>query len=571
MNPQKKFHLILVRPTRYDDDGYPVHWRQTPVPSNSLACMYGIAMDCRARAILGNEVEITIEAVDESNNALQAQEMIQKIKLHGGHGLLALVGVQSNQFPRAMDLASLFVAEKIPVCIGGYHVSGCLAMFSEPPPDLKNAMAKGISLFAGEAEERRFDQVLIDAWQGKLKTIYDYSNQLVELSNQPLPFVPQELVQSSVLTMSSIDLGRGCPFSCSFCCIINVHGQKSRFRTVEDLERIVRLNFEMGTKTIFITDDNFSRNRNWEVFLDKLIELRKDGIVMSYFIQVDVACHRIARFIDKAAMAGIDQIFVGLETINPANLSSIQKKQNNILEYQKMMLAWKKYPIVITAGYIIGLPHDTKESISKDIETIKQRLPIDILNVSILTPLPGSVDHKNLVDAGVQMDADLNKYDLNHRITHHAKMSDAELDNAYEMAWDAFYTPAHMETVLRRMIALGSNKRFTTLERLIYFGVIGRVHGIRSYEASLKRIKNRRDRRPGLPLESFFVFYPKYFFQTFKASFIISFSYYRLYSKMRKMMNDPEKMAYRDLAITPTSQEEIMQSEVLRRIGISTA
>ena len=88
------------------------------------------------------------------------------IRKEGGKALIGLVGVQSNQFPRAVDLARRFIAAGFPVCIGGFHVSGCISMLPEMPPEMKEAQALGISLFAGEAEEQRLDQVLRDAWNG---------------------------------------------------------------------------------------------------------------------------------------------------------------------------------------------------------------------------------------------------------------------------------------------------------------------------------------------------------------------------------------------------------------------
>ena len=84
-----------------------------------------------------------------------------------------------------------------------------------------------------------------------------------------------------------------------------------------------------------------------------------------------------------------------------------------------MLLAWKKHPVVITAGYIIGFPNDTRESILHDVDVIKRELPIDLIYFTNLTPLPGCEDHQRMSRDGAWMDPDLNKYDLNHRVTHH--------------------------------------------------------------------------------------------------------------------------------------------------------
>ena len=100
---------------------------------------------------------------------------------------------------------------------------------------------------------------------------------------------------------------------------------------------------------------------------------------------------------------------------------------------------------------ILGFPGDTKELILRDIEIIKRELPLDILEFFDLTPLPGSEDHKVLWQKGVWMDPDPNKYDLNHRVSHHPKMSDEEWEDAYHSAWRADYSPDHIRTILRRI------------------------------------------------------------------------------------------------------------------------
>ena len=119
-------------------------------------------------------------------------------------------------------------------------------------------------------------------------------------------------------------------------------------------------------------------------------------------------------------------MFIGLENINPDNLLAAKKRQNKITEYREMLQKWRTHGASTFAGYILGFPGDTRESILRDIEIIKRELPLDILEFFFLTPLPGSEDHqKHARSKGVWMDPDLNKYDLNHRVSHHPKMSDA--------------------------------------------------------------------------------------------------------------------------------------------------
>ncbi len=172
------------------------------------------------------------------------------------------------------------------------------------------------------------------------------------------------------------------------------------------------MNFEQGVNRFFITDDNFARNKDWEAIYDRIIKLREeDGLDVRFCIQVDTLCHRIPNFIDKSRRAGVTRVFIGLENINPANLIAAKKRQNKITEYRKMLLEWKRVGIITYAGYILGFANDTPESIRHDLEIIKKELPLDMLEFFILTPLPGSEDHKVLLEKGVWMDPDMNKYE----------------------------------------------------------------------------------------------------------------------------------------------------------------
>ena len=261
-------------------------------------------------------------------------------------------------------------------------------------------------------------------------------DQLPALQGEPVPILPQQHLRRTSGALSSMDLGRGCPYQCSFCTIINVQGRKSRFRTPDDLEKIIRENYAQKIYRFFITDDNFARNRDWEMLFDRLIELRANGFPkIGFTIQVDTLCHKIPNFIEKASQAGVRRVFIGLENINPDNLIAAKKRQNKITDYREMLQKWRAHGAITCAGYSIGFPGDTKDSILRDIEIIKNELPLDILELFVLTPLPGSEDHKLLVEKGVWMDPDMNKYDLNHRVTHHSKMSDAEWEDALQAAW----------------------------------------------------------------------------------------------------------------------------------------
>src|SRR3974390_2766100 len=104
------FHLVLIKPSHYDDDGYPLQWVRSAIPSNTLACMNGLAEDAQRREVLGPGVEIRLHTCDETNRRVRPDRIIRDIRKAGGKALIGLVGVQSNQFPRAVDIARPFIA-----------------------------------------------------------------------------------------------------------------------------------------------------------------------------------------------------------------------------------------------------------------------------------------------------------------------------------------------------------------------------------------------------------------------------------------------------------------------------
>jgi len=98
------FHLVLIKPTHYDDDGYPIRWVKAAIPSNTPACLNGLAEDAARRQVLGPGVGIRFHTFDETNQRVRPARIIRAIRKARGRAMIGLVGVQSNQFPRAVDL-----------------------------------------------------------------------------------------------------------------------------------------------------------------------------------------------------------------------------------------------------------------------------------------------------------------------------------------------------------------------------------------------------------------------------------------------------------------------------------
>lgn len=549
------FDIHLIRPTRYDADGYPLQWWRSLVPSNSLACLTGLVQDALDRGLFGPEVVVTVDSRDEIHADVDLDRMIAARRA-GRRVFVALVGVQTNQYPRALDIARALRAHDIPVCIGGFHVSGVLAMLKKPTPELQEALDLGVSLFAGEAEDGRIDAVLRDAYEGRLQPIYDHLKTTPALGGAPVPWNAELDLSRSAGRYATFDLGRGCPFECTFCTIINVQGRKSRFRTPDDLEKIVRENAARGVFRYFLTDDNFARNKQWEPLVDRLIALRDEGLKIEFIIQVDTLAHRIPNFIDKVCAAGASEIFIGLENINSDNLEQTKKRQNRVEEYREMFLAWKKHRVFIVCGYIIGFPNDSRASILRDVETIKRTLPIDALYMNFLTPLPGSEDHRRMVERGEWIDGDLTKFTLSHRVTHHPNMSDAEWEAAYREAYASFYDFAHIETIFRRRYASRWPMPMTTLHRVMLYRESVRVMDVSKLEGGFLRVRRRRQRAHGRPIEPAAIFYPRYAWRFLSEAARVAKTYARMRWILARVRRDPDRRAYLDEAIAPISKGE---------------
>ncbi|TMJ34688.1 MAG: radical SAM protein [Alphaproteobacteria bacterium] len=555
VSPNRSFQLILIKPSHYGDDGYVIRWWRAMIPSNSLAAVYAIAADCAERQVLGLDVAIDIEAIDETNTRVDMAALVARLRRHDNFGLVALVGVQTNQYPRALDLARPLRQAGIAVAIGGFHVSGCLSMLDGGAVDLDACRDMGVAIFAGEAEGR-LDMVLRDAAHGRLAAQYNFMKELPGLQGTPVPFLPKRYVSRTLGLSASFDAGRGCPYQCSFCTIINVQGRKSRFRSADDVEHLVRLNWAQGIYKFFITDDNFARNREWEAIFDRLIELReKAGIPLGLLVQVDTLCHKIPNFVEKAKRAGVTRVFIGLENVNPDNLAAAKKRQNKITEYRKMLLAWKAQGIMTLAGYILGFPADTPQTIKRDIAIIQKELPLDILEFFCLTPLPGSEDHQVLWTKGIAMEQDLNNYDTEHVCAAHPRMSKQEWEEIYRAAWSLYYTPEHMKTLLRRVAATGG-PIISLMKLLVTFATTDRLEQVHPLQAGILRLRHPSERRPGLPREAAWIFWPRFVWQTLSKHVLLAGTIARLLVMALSVTRDPNAQAYTDQALEPVHDDD---------------
>ena len=497
MNTIKSLAIALIRPSNYDDDGYVIRYWRGVFPSNTLACLQSLTQDFADRWEREYGISISIELYDEIIDKIPFERLARKnVGTQKVVGVLA--GVQSNQFPRASDIAKRMTQMGIKTLIGGFHISGVLAMFKEPSMELQELMDLGVTLVQGEAEHV-WESILLDVVTGEAKSLYR-SSSLPNIDNAPIPHITQSLKKYALAAMGTIDCSRGCPFKCSFCTIINVQGSNMRCRNADHVLASIRDNYKRGITQYFFTDDNFSRNPSWEAIFDGLIRLKEEeGLDIRFIMQVDMACDKIKNFIPKAKRAGCSQVFIGMESLNPKNIEWVGKTQNKVEHYAEYVETWHKAGVLTHVGYIIGFPYDTPESIKSNIETLKNVIKVDMASFFILTPLPGSKDHYDLVRSGAYIDPDLNKYDSFHTVTEHPLMSREELFQSYTDAWRMFYEFDN----LKRIMARARQHKFWDVSA---FNIMWYKNSLleprHPMVTGFIRRKNRRDIRPGYPVPS---------------------------------------------------------------------
>ena len=279
--------------------------------------------------MLGEDVEIRITVQDETNTRIRPDAIIRADpRSAAAAGLVGLVGVQTNQFPRAVDIARPLRAAGHP---GLHRRLPRQRLHRDAAGRAAGASAKRwISASRCSPAKRRGGSTICCAppYRSELQPLYNFMNDLPGLEGAPTPYLPRRRRVAGPAGMrTSFDAGRGCPFLCSFCTIINVQGRKSRARSADDVERLVRANLAQGVHNFFITDDNLARNQNWEAIFDRLITMREEeGLRIHIVAQVDTMAHKIRGFIEKAARAGVNRVFIGLESINPETLKEAQER-----------------------------------------------------------------------------------------------------------------------------------------------------------------------------------------------------------------------------------------------------
>jgi len=380
-----------------------------------------------------------------------------------------LVGITTvtSAAPRAYEIARQFRKRGVPVVLGGPHVSVL------PEEALQHASA----VVVGEAEGA-WEKLLEDFVKGGekgLKKIYK-NEKLPDLSKVPFPRW-DILKRDRYIADKVLHLTRGCPYNCSFCSVTQLFGRKIRCRPIDKVVDFIKENIGKGLKgRLFVfLDDNIMGNKRYakELFRSliplKIIWMSQSSINAAYDKEL----------LDLAARSGCKALFIGLESVSEGALKEVGKRQNKVEFYEEAIKRFHRYGIFIHGAFIFGMDaHD--RSIFKITVDFVNKVKLDSVQYSILTPLPGTRFYKEMEKEGRIIDRDWSNYDCGHVVFRPKKMSPAELDKGF--AW-SYVNSLSFYSIFKRMSGVFSGGRWKYGLPLFIFNLL--------YRKTCSRMKER--------------------------------------------------------------------------------
>ncbi len=450
----KKLVVWLVHPTNYRQDGTPRKWEKQILPTNAIGQLTALMPD-KLDDDTEEGIPIKVNFLEDTVQDFDPEEILASMDGEEEKGVVMLSGVQTNQWERALDLASLCQERGIPVVAGGYHVRADLPITKE------QAKEYGISLAIGEAEslidgKPFLDTILQDVWNDNLQAEYRQKENPVigqERISRVIPEYQELMINPAMATMES---SRGCPLPCSFCTIRTIGGTTVRARDPESMKDWLRhAHDEQGIRTIFITDDNFSKSKSKFEILTALRQLKEEGRPFNEMIQVDTMAtigNQGKEFVEACKEAGVHSVFLGIESVDPEVLKTMNKPQNKPERYKPMIDAWHEANIMTQCGFILGNEGETPGVGKRSAEALLT-MGVDVAAAYVRTPLPGSVDYHTLHEQGLITDADFNSYDSHSKPLIHFPngLSPEQLMEEYDSFYQNFFAYRNMPKMAERL------------------------------------------------------------------------------------------------------------------------
>ena len=363
----------------------------------------------------GHEV-VLIDGNAQPMSELNIQQFVRDHNI----GLVG-IGAMTRMIAKAYRMADAARAAGVPVVMGGPHVTEMAdeALGRNGGPRHANAVA------LGEADET-WPKIVEDAARGELKEVYapvdDFGQERKPTLGQypSIPWTTIDLDQFNLVPkplapllrhvpggwgtfrIVPVESGRGCPYGCEFCTVTGFFGDSIRFRSnqsvVNELLTLkARARSEGGQIAVFFIDDNFAINvKRTKSLLRDIIAAEAQ---VHWVAQISANLLRDEELVDLISASGGKWIFIGMESIDPANLASVNKGFNKPGEYGDVLQRLAERNVYAITSFIFGMDNDTPgvaERTLKEIRSWPPGLPV----FGLLTPLPATPLYKRLSDAG---------------------------------------------------------------------------------------------------------------------------------------------------------------------------
>jgi len=416
---RRLLRVVFVKPSKYNRAGQVERFRKGFMPNSTLLHL---------KSMTPSEVDgcpIVIETIDEYTQIdLRYLELLRPESC----SLLALVGVQSHQMHRALDLAALARTNGVSQCVvGGPHVMTC---------DTTEIQDRGVSFALAEAE-LVWEEILRDAVSGELRPVYGGGQRWQsELQSPVLVPPPRSELRRYIIPMVGVYPARGCPFSCNFCSVVKIAGKKVRSQAVETTLQTLLAAREAGVRVVMFTSDNLNKYSEVRTLLKALIDKR---VRLPFFAQCDVQLGRDEELVEMLARAGCAQVFVGVESFSRATLKAVRKFQNDPAKYADLVRLCHRHGVSTHFSNIIGFPDQDEAAIVEHVRELRAIGPF-MASFYILTPIPGTDQYDDFRAAGLIWETNLDRFDATCSVWRHPRLDAERLEHLLMRAYWEFYS-----------------------------------------------------------------------------------------------------------------------------------
>lgn len=416
----QSLRVVIVKPSKYLADRYVERFRWGFMPNSTVPYMRSMTPP------VVDDTPVEVHTVDEYvHTDCKYMSLLNRPK--GGHTLLALVGVQSHQFHRALDLAAYALRNGCMPIIGGPHAMTC---------DTSMFQGRGVSFALAEAE-LIWPEILRDAVGGRLQAVYGQGQRWQQQIDAPVIVPPSRKdLNRYFFPMLGLYPARGCPFLCNFCSVTKIAGRKIRSQGVATTLASLRAAKKAGVRTIMFTSDNFNKYPEAEALLTAMVEER---LGLEFFVQCDTQISRQERLVALLSAAGCFQMFVGVESFNRKTLLAAHKGQNRPETFRDIVRLCHEHGISSHFSNIIGFPQQTEREIHEHLAVLRDMAPT-WASFYILCPIPGTEQYDDFMTQGLVTERNLDRFDTTCLTWQHPSLSRERLSELLFDCYRQFYS-----------------------------------------------------------------------------------------------------------------------------------